>query len=244
MSLRNKAMAAGGKKTALVLTLLVHLLFVIFLFYSVRWQHTVTAVSVELYSPSVPAVETIAEPESSSTTQTVSPLPEPSPVAKEPKAEIAVDKKKPEKLVPAKPATVPPSKSTKEHDYLEEALKREQDQLNNHRLSKELGQAQAAQARQLMQSAQAAWAAKFRAKIRSNVVLPSEIRGNPEAIFEVTQLPSGEVIGVKLRQSSGYGALDQAIERAILKSNPLPKPDDLRVFERNLLLSYRPAEIN
>lgn len=86
------------------------------------------------------------------------------------------------------------------------------------------------------------YAAKVRVKIRGNIVLPFGIQGNPEAIFEVTQLPSGEVLSVKVRKSSGNQTLDAAIERAILKSSPLPKPDDPGLFVRELKIPYRPLD--
>ncbi|MDA0189735.1 MAG: energy transducer TonB, partial [Proteobacteria bacterium] len=63
-----------------------------------------------------------------------------------------------------------------------------------------------------------------------------------EAVFEVNQLPSGEVLSVKVRKSSGNPQLDAAIERAILKSSPLPKPDQPELFERTLKIPYRPFE--
>ena len=47
------------------------------------------------------------------------------------------------------------------------------------------------------------WVDKVSAKIRGNIVLPPDIKGNPEAIFDVVQLPTGEVLSVKLRKSSG-----------------------------------------
>ncbi|MSQ74007.1 MAG: TonB C-terminal domain-containing protein, partial [Betaproteobacteria bacterium] len=40
----------------------------------------------------------------------------------------------------------------------------------------------------------------------------------------------------------GVGALDDAIERAILKSSPLPKPDRPELFTRNFELRYRPLD--
>ncbi len=82
----------------------------------------------------------------------------------------------------------------------------------------------------------------LRTKIRGNIVLPPSIQGNPEAIFVVDQLPSGEVLAVKLKRSSGNPGLDAAIERAILKSSPLPKPDDPALFQRTLEIKYRPVE--
>ena len=53
---------------------------------------------------------------------------------------------------------------------------------------------------------------------------------------------TGEVLEVKLRRSSGIGSLDAAIERAILKSSPLPKPDDPALFQRTLEIKYKPFE--
>ena len=39
--------------------------------------------------------------------------------------------------------------------------------------------------------------------------------GNPEAIFDVVQLPTGEVLSpVRLKKSSGYKPYDDAIERS------------------------------
>ena len=86
------------------------------------------------------------------------------------------------------------------------------------------------------------YAAKIRGKVRGNIVLPPSIQGNPEAVFEVSQLPSGEVLDVRLKRSSGNPALDSAIERAIRKSSPLPKPDDPALFQRTLEIRYRPFE--
>ena len=86
------------------------------------------------------------------------------------------------------------------------------------------------------------YAAKIRGKIKGNIVLPRAIQGNPEAIFEVRQLPTGEVIDVRIQKSSGNTPLDEAIERAIHKSSPLPKPDQANLFERVLILKYKPYD--
>ncbi|MGH8746055.1 MAG: energy transducer TonB, partial [Burkholderiales bacterium] len=89
----------------------------------------------------------------------------------------------------------------------------------------------------------AAWADKIRAKIRGNIVLPPGIQGNPEAVFEIHLLPTGEVLpNVEIKKSSNNTALDNAIVRAILKSSPLPKPDDPGVFDRRIEVTYRPFD--
>ena len=84
---------------------------------------------------------------------------------------------------------------------------------------------------------------QIRRKIRGNIVLPSGIVGNPEAQFAVTQLPTGEILPpVVIKKSSGNKALDEAVDRAILKSSPLPKPKNPKDFERTLGISYKPFD--
>ncbi len=43
-------------------------------------------------------------------------------------------------------------------------------------------------------SPDAGYVDKIRTRIKANIVLPPEIKGNPEAIFDVVQLPTGEVL--------------------------------------------------
>jgi len=83
---------------------------------------------------------------------------------------------------------------------------------------------------------------RIQAKIKGNVVLPPDIAGNPEAIFDVVQLPTGEIIDVQLRKSSGVRAYDEAVQRAIIKASPLPRPDSADLFRRNLTLKFRPLD--
>ncbi|MHB8724995.1 MAG: cell envelope integrity protein TolA [Casimicrobiaceae bacterium] len=90
--------------------------------------------------------------------------------------------------------------------------------------------------------AEADWIDRIRSKIRSNVIVPPDIQGNPEAVFDVVQLPTGEIIDVQLRTSSGVPAYDNAVQRAILKSSPLPKPATPDLFERRLRLKFRPHD--
>ncbi|MCC6610783.1 MAG: cell envelope integrity protein TolA [Burkholderiales bacterium] len=135
----------------------------------------------------------------------------------------------------------------------EQRLKKELESMRSQRLSdqlaRELGSASpAARTGTPMPgtpgaaAATAAWVDKIRAKIKGNVVLPPEFSGNPEAEFLVQQLPSGDIVSVKLARSSGSKALDDAWERAILKSSPLPQPDNRDVFQAALRLKFRPTE--
>lgn len=81
-------------------------------------------------------------------------------------------------------------------------------------------------------------------RIKRYIVLPPNIQGNPEAQFEVVQIPGGEILTVRLKRSSGNPAYDAAVERAIHKASPLPPPPDAARFGevRELDLKFRPKE--
>ena len=86
--------------------------------------------------------------------------------------------------------------------------------------------------------------AKIMAKIRSNVRMPTDVVSSARAEFSVTLLPGGAVLQVNLKKSSGNAAYDNAVERAILKSDPLPLPPDVALFNRfrELNLVFKPTE--
>ena len=90
--------------------------------------------------------------------------------------------------------------------------------------------------------AEADWIRSIQAKVRGNVTVPPDMAGNPEAIFEVVQLPTGEIIDAQLKKSSGVRAYDDAVQRAILKSSPLPRPERPDLFQRSLTLKFRPTD--
>jgi colicin import membrane protein len=90
--------------------------------------------------------------------------------------------------------------------------------------------------------AEADYVRRIQSKVKGNVVLPPDMAGNPEAIFEVIQLPTGEIIDAVLRKSSGSRAYDDAVQRAIVKSSPLPRPDRPELFQRTLTLKFRPQD--
>jgi colicin import membrane protein len=86
---------------------------------------------------------------------------------------------------------------------------------------------------------------KIKVKIRSHVINSLCGEDNPELKFEIGLLPTGELSGSpKLVKSSGSAACDEAVERAIMESQPFPLPPDtsLRVQFRNLKLKFRPND--
>ena len=93
-------------------------------------------------------------------------------------------------------------------------------------------------------SARAKYIGEIRAKIRRYIVMPPDIPGNPQVEFDVVVLPTGDVLGLKMRRSSNYAAYDSAVERAIMRAQPLPVPTDPNLFRefRELNLEFRPKE--
>jgi colicin import membrane protein len=86
---------------------------------------------------------------------------------------------------------------------------------------------------------------KISATVRGNTRLPDDLKGNPEVRLLVRLLPTGEVTEVKTIKSSGNAAYDEAVERAIKKSSPLPLPADRdarAAFVPELSFVHRPKE--
>ena len=80
-------------------------------------------------------------------------------------------------------------------------------------------------------------------KVRGNTRLPDNLKGNPEVRCLVKLLPTGEVQSVRVTQSSGNAAYDDAVVRAIEKSSPLPLPverDARAAFVPELSFVHRP----
>jgi colicin import membrane protein len=167
------------------------------------------------------------------------PKPEPKP---KPKAEVKPKpqpKPQPKAEPTPKPKPAPPRDAAAQRQLRQE-LAREEQAIRAERQDAEL---RALLAREASTRALAAWTDKIRAKIRGNIILPPSISGNPEAIFDVVLLPTGDVLGTpRLRRSSGDPRYDDAVLRAILKSSPLPRPEEPKVFQRNLELRFRPQE--
>ena len=109
-----------------------------------------------------------------------------------------------------------------------------------------LAEAQAAGARQ---AALSQTIGKYRdlisATVRGNTRLPDNLKGNPQVRCLVKLLPTGDVVSVRVTQSSGNPAYDEAVVRAIEKSSPLPLPTEREAraaFVPELSFTHRPKE--
>ena len=88
------------------------------------------------------------------------------------------------------------------------------------------------------------YAAAITAKVKGNTSYAGSLDepGNPTATFRVEQLPTGEIISVKKIKSSGVPSFDDAVEKGITKSSPLPKKKDGTV-ERSLVIEFHMKDL-
>ncbi|MDD2919605.1 cell envelope integrity protein TolA [Rhodoferax sp.] len=87
----------------------------------------------------------------------------------------------------------------------------------------------------------ASYAGRIIARIKPNIVFTEAISGNPTAEVEVHAAPDGKILASKLTKSSGVAAWDEAVLRAIAKTEVLPRDTDGRV-PSPLVISFRPKD--
>ena len=87
----------------------------------------------------------------------------------------------------------------------------------------------------------ASYAGRIRARIKPNIVFADEVSGNPTAEVEVRAAPDGTIVGRRLVKSSGHKGWDEAVLKAIDKTEVLPRDVDGRV-PPTLIISFRPRD--
>ncbi len=241
-----------------VLSAAMHLLLLLALVFGINWQSSQPrSVVVDLWSelppqaieapkpepkpeikpePPKPEIKPPPKPEPPKPEIKPPPKPEPPPAPKKP--DIVVQKEVPKKEAPRKPVPIPDLDLSRQ---IREQATRELESAQREREKREaLSQFKPLPAAPVR--GDPGYADKVIAKIKPLIVLPPDIAGNPEAIVDVTQLPTGEVVDVRIRKKSGNQAYDDAIERAIRKASPLPRPDQGNPPPRQLELRFRPLE--
>jgi colicin import membrane protein len=172
--------------------------------------------------------------------------------AKEKAAQLAKEKAAKEKAAKEKAAK---EKAAKEKAAKEKAAKEKAEQLARQEkaLKDKLRQEQLARlssmagtAGQTGEAARASgpsanYAGKVVGAIRPNIVFTDVVQGNPAAEVEVITNPAGDIVGRKLRTSSGSPAWDDAVLRAIDRTGALPRDTNGRV-PSPMLIRFRPKD--
>lgn len=239
----------------------VHGILLAALLLSVNWQteHVTSIAEVELWDslPNVtPAKPTlpVKEPE-----PVKAPEPEPEPVkvpepAPEVKPDIVLEKKpeqkieKPKEKIVEKPkekVIEKPKEKTPPKDLLKELEEMEQKDALKQLQAEFAGESNQPKKSNASAGEVDLHKAAIMRKIQANVNKSLCGSGNPILTFEIALTPTGELqTAPKLTKSSGINACDEAVERAILQSQPLPLPTDanLRSQFKNLTLKFTPNQ--
>ncbi len=221
-----------------------------------------------------PRPEPVKAPEPVKVPEPVKAVPAPKPVVKEPPPvkvpDIALEKKKAEadrlkKLEviqqAEEKARADAAKAAREKQLAEQKKRELLRQMEEEDLMRRMADEEAASTARQAQLAEArATASKRQAevasvvgqyrdlistKVRGNTRVPPNLTGNPEVRCLVKLLPTGEVQSVRVTQSSGHAAYDEAVKRGIEKSSPLPLPADRdarAAFVPELSFVHRPKE--
>ena len=104
------------------------------------------------------------------------------------------------------------------------------------------GGAEATGAAQKSSGPSASYGGKVRAKVKPNVLFTDDIAGNPSAEVEVRTTPDGTIVGQRLVKSSGNKAWDDAVIKAIIRTETMPRDVDGKV-PTPMILEFRPKEL-
>jgi colicin import membrane protein len=123
-----------------------------------------------------------------------------------------------------------------------ERLKREAEQAEIERrrqqeLDAEQNRLQAMQADDMVR-----WVFALQQAIARNFVPPASAPVDLECVVDVRQLPGGTVANVSIGRCNGDDAVRRAIEAAVFKASPLPAPENPRIFERDLRITFKPEQ--
>lgn len=87
----------------------------------------------------------------------------------------------------------------------------------------------------------ASYAGRLVGRIKPNITYPGDVVGNPRAEVEVKVGPDGTILSRRIVQTSGNKAWDDAVLRAIDKTEVFPKDSDGRV-PPVIVLGFRPLD--
>jgi colicin import membrane protein len=103
------------------------------------------------------------------------------------------------------------------------------------------GGAQASGAALKASGPSATYGSKVRAKVKPNIVFTEDIAGNPVAEVEVRTTLDGTIISQRLVKSSGNKAWDEAVIKAIIRTETMPRDTDGRV-PTPMIIEFRPKD--
>jgi colicin import membrane protein len=249
---RPPAARRGQSAPSFVMAMVMHGLLFAGMWLTVQW-HTVpeAPAAAELWG-ALPPLAPTAEPTPAPPVPAPTPPPPPPPVPEVKEPDIV---EKQEKKAPEKKAEEPKKEEPKRDDLKAEAerIKREEqkrakdaEQRRAQEIARLTGQVDSGlptQAGGRPGGADPSYAALVKSLIKGNLIfsVPEGTSTDVSAEVIVDLLPSGEIAGVRITKASGLAGFDEAVERAIQRTNPFPRKKDGSV-DRTITLVLRPAE--
>jgi colicin import membrane protein len=250
--------SAGGTRRGFALAVLVHLGLVVALAMGVAWRSSPpAAMEAELWaSVPVAAAPRAIEPPPAAPSLAAKPEPLPAP-RPQVDAQIAVEKARQEREQRDRE-----QREQRERERREADQKRREEQRREQQERREAERAEAQRQENLrrvqglagasgsesatgaaLQSAgpSASYAGRIKGRIKPNIVFQDAIDGNPVAEVEVRSAPDGTIVGRRLVKSSGVREWDEAVLRAIDRTETLPRDVDGRV-PSTMVIAFRPRD--
>ena len=231
-----------GTLKCFLLALFMHVLLGLLLYHAVHWQsRTPAGVEAELWD---------AIPDDSPQ-PVVQPKPEePQPVAKpepEESADIALQAQK--RRQAAKAAEQAEQREHKTREAERQAAAKQQRQSELARLQAMANSApatggagsRAGTGAGASGTASSGYADRVRRRVLPNIIFTEEVAGNPTAVVAVHLAPDGSLLSARLAKSSGNVGWDNAVLRAVERSDPLPR-DENGVAPANINIYFQPRE--
>jgi colicin import membrane protein len=80
----------------------------------------------------------------------------------------------------------------------------------------------------------------IQAKITHAWLRPPTAKAGINCILNVQQVPGGDVTQVSIVACNGDQAVRESIEAAVYRASPLPAPPDPALFQRSLVITFKP----
>ncbi len=85
------------------------------------------------------------------------------------------------------------------------------------------------------------YADRVRRRVQPNIAFTGDVEGNPSAVVTVSLASDGSLLSARLSKSSGDSAWDNAVLRAVERSDPLPR-DESGKAPSNFTITFRPKD--
>lgn len=85
------------------------------------------------------------------------------------------------------------------------------------------------------------YADRVRRRVAPNIIFNGDVEGNPSTVVAVSLASDGSLLSARLTKSSGDAGWDNAVLRAVERSDPLPRDENGKA-PANFTITFRPRD--